>query len=273
MKLSVIAGALCAVVSLASTAAAAPIVLIASGTLVRSAVEAPGSTPADFADPLSFSTTILATWLIDPSAATRSSTPLPPPSVGLFERYDNAILDFGAVISGPGGDELVIGYSSAALRTAFLLNDITPPNPAFRQDQFSIGGGVLFPGGVATGEFTTDRSVGDGVFISLFQLNFVQSVLSPELPRLLEDSAFPDIEDFNRMVSDPFASRSIVLRFAHGNATSSAELGRLPRMTYTAGSLSFFAFELPVEVPEPASLALFGLGLAGIGMRRRRRAA
>lgn len=249
----------------ASAAQAAPILVTAYGQLVQ-ARPIPGSTPVDFAAPIENFSGISAYWIIDPDAGTKVVTPLPAPSIGRSVGFQGAVIGFGASIYGTGVEPLNLGYTADALRPAFLIDNATLG--AGVTDQFSVSGGGYFNEGRLVQAVEADRDLGDGVFISLFQLSFIES-LSGAIPDLIEGEDFPDIG----ALIDAAPFRMITLRFSHGTATNAAELQALPQITFNASTLFIdYMYLDDIDTPEPAAIGLFGLGLAAIALRRRRKA-
>lgn len=250
----------------ASAAQAAPIQIVTFGQLVQAPIP-PGSTPPDFAAPIANFSDFAAYWIIDPDAGTKTTTPLPAPSIGETISFRGSLIEFGAVIFGPGFAPLAIGNSSASLRQSFLLDNAISGTRA--TDQFSAAGGAYFDGSELVREVAFDRDLGENVFISLFQLSFLEGVLLPALPLLLDGDDFPDL---GRLI-ETAPSKLVTLRFTHGAPTNAAEMRTLPQMSFNGINLNFnYIYLDDVETPEPAALGLFGLGLAALVLRRKRKA-
>lgn len=256
------------VLAAGSAAQAAPILVTAVGQLVQ-APPIPGTTLADFAAPIADFSDFAAYWVIDPDAGTRITTPLPAPSIGETVYFRGSVIEFGAVISGFGFDPLFLTNSPASLRQAFLLDNAISGTRA--TDQFSIAGGAFLDGSGLVREIDFDRDLGEEVFISLFQVNLSEGTFLPEdPPSLLDGDSFPDLD----RVIETASSRSLILRFSHGTPTTAAEMRALPQMTFNGINIFIgYTYLDDVETPEPAAIGLFGLGLAALALRRRRRAA
>lgn len=267
-------GALGALSALAATVAeAAPIFVGVTGNLVQTP-QPPGTTPADFAAPIDNGAVFSAYWILDPDGATEVRTPLGPPATGQLVNFLGSVREFGAYITGPTQAPVGLGLSARSTRSSFLINDsFFAPSPGFPSgryaDQFSISSGPFFDAGGMVQQLTVDRSLGEGVFISMFSFNFLDSLAGPGRPDMLDDESFPN---FGRLIA--LADTSFVsLRFARGAPTSSAELRLLPLMQYQVNRPNVVYFDLPdVGVPEPAGIGLFGLGLAAFALRRRKAA-
>jgi len=254
------------VMAAAGAAQAAPILVTAYGQLVQ-APTAPGTTPADFAAPIENYSGISAYWIIDPDAGTKVVTPLAAPSLGESVAFQGSVIGFGATIYGMAMEPLTLGNTPAALRQTFLLDNATLGGRI--TDQFSASSGAYFSGGGLVQGLETDRDLGDDVFISLFQLSLIESVFAPAVPGLLDGDDFPDL---GALIGSS-AVRLLTLRFSHGTLTNADELRLLPQMTFNVSSLSLdYIYLDDVETPEPAAFGLFGLGLAALALRRRRKA-
>lgn len=248
--------------TLAATGAAqaAPILVTASGLLVQQ-----GALP-DFAAPISDFADIHAYWVIDPDAGVKVTTPLPMYDSGESVAFRGSVLEFGAIIYSSGVDPLVLTNSSSSLGQAYLYDNLTIAGIAF--DMFGFGAGAFVNESGLVREIDADRDLGEGVFISGLNLFALQLTFLPDVPGLLEDDSFPDL---GRVFG---GTAQIDLSFSHGTPTTTDEIQALPYITFTATfpSISYTYLD-DVETPEPATLGLFGLGLAAVALRRRRRAA
>lgn len=255
------------VLAAGSAAQAAPILVTAVGQLMQVS-SPPGTTPPDFAAPIADFSDFAAYWVIDPDAGTKITTPLPAPSIGENVYFRGSVIEFGAVITGFGFDPLVLTNSPASLRQTFLLDNAISGIRA--TDQFSIAGGAFLDASGLVREIDFDRDLGEDVFVSLFQVSLIEGTFLPEVPGLLDGDTFPDLD----RVIQTAASRSLILRFSHGTPTTAAEMRALPQMIFNGFNLFIgYTYLDDVETPEPAAIGLFGLGLAALALRRRRRAA
>jgi hypothetical protein len=111
---------------------------------------------------------------------------------------------------------------------------------------------------------TTDAPLPSNTFIAAFNFGRSEVLRVPDEPGLINSADFPDLAAVWNSPAPFFFS----LDFRQGTPTMASQVATLPLARFGAVGLFVRTERLPDLVPAPAALALFGLGVVAVGLRR-----
>ena len=177
----------------------------------------------------------------------------------------------GKIISGTtfGTDDAFQFFndSTAGERIVSLTWNLTPINAFFDTTSdapgFSPSPLTLGPSSPVGATFPSNASVNGTSVLTITFADFDPG----EVFRFgVDTDFFTNIDGFG-LTGDQFVGATATAVFSDGNARTGTYV-----LTSEPGFGSRVDISIPTSVPEPATLAIFGLGLAGLGFLRRRKA-